>query len=281
MMFSDCESLTSVTIPPSVSLIEAHSFSDCSSLKHIVIPDAASDNPKYGYENLTDDEYGDPFEGCTILQATARSVGMSIKEYFRASYQEKLKEERIQSRVNLLTCLKVNQKMEESRESKKRELYNLYSYGVMVTYGGMVMKDDSGGDIDNGSSSSASSDGDTSSVGDGGGDTSSDNGSSSDGSSTNNNAMIEGLSNEMSPIVMFIRRENVEREEALRREFEIKLEVIRREFEAREKANNKRIEMLELENVLVNQRVDRGGERIDRVTNSMKMNIKVYDVVEV
>ena len=47
MAFSDCTSLTSVTLPDSVTSIGNFAFDDCSSLTSVTIPKAAND---IGYE---------------------------------------------------------------------------------------------------------------------------------------------------------------------------------------------------------------------------------------
>ena len=114
-MFAECSSLTSLTIPSSVSECGGWAFKDCSSLNSIIIPDAAIDNPNFGL-NPNGVTYHDPFKGCTLLEATAKSFNMSVKEYFRASasYQEKLTVERIRPKIILLTCLKVYQEMYEA-----------------------------------------------------------------------------------------------------------------------------------------------------------------------
>ena len=134
-MFSRCSSLTSATIPSSVTECGGWAFKDCSSLKSIIIPDAAIDNPNFGLHPAGG--YHDPFEGCTILEALAKSFDKPVKDYVRASFHEKLKEERIRpkiilltclKKIILLTCLKVYQKMYEApsavaeRERKRRKL---------------------------------------------------------------------------------------------------------------------------------------------------------------
>ena len=129
-MFYDCRNLTSLTIPPSVNEIGGYCFQNCSSLKSIIIPDAAiDDTTTYGLDTDNDDdnEFYDPFEDSTLLEATARSFDMSVTEYFRSSHQKKLKEDRIRFRVVLLTCLDVYQKMYEApsavaERDKRRKL---------------------------------------------------------------------------------------------------------------------------------------------------------------
>ena len=59
--FSCCESLTSVTIPDSVTSICSNAFWDCKSLTSVTIPDSVTSigaNVFYGCESLTDVYYG-------------------------------------------------------------------------------------------------------------------------------------------------------------------------------------------------------------------------------
>ena len=64
--FSDCTSLTSVTIPDSVTLIGFGAFRDCTSLTSVTIPDSVT---KIGYS---------AFEGCTSL--TDVTIGNGVTE---------------------------------------------------------------------------------------------------------------------------------------------------------------------------------------------------------
>ena len=47
--FSDCNSLTSITIPDSVTTIEEYAFSSCDSLRSITIPDSVTTIGDYAF----------------------------------------------------------------------------------------------------------------------------------------------------------------------------------------------------------------------------------------
>jgi len=94
--FYQCSSITSITVPPSVSEMGKIAFYKCRSLKSITIPDAALNNSNYGIIN---GKFWDPFEGCTVLIAIARSLNMSVKEYL-------LHQNRVNRRVAVLFSLK-------------------------------------------------------------------------------------------------------------------------------------------------------------------------------
>ena len=76
--FARCSSISSITIPASVIQISAYAFGDCTSLKSITISDAALNNTNYG---MHDGNYYNPFYGCTLLIAKARSLNMNVREY--------------------------------------------------------------------------------------------------------------------------------------------------------------------------------------------------------
>ena len=96
--FSNCTSLVKVVIPNSVTSLDIRSFYNCSSLTHITIPEAAT----------VEDS---AFDGCTLLLAKSSIYNMSIVEYYRDFYNE-----RIRLRVAVLTSLKVYQEMHGQSE---------------------------------------------------------------------------------------------------------------------------------------------------------------------
>jgi len=72
-------SLSSITVPPSVSSIGALCFYNCRSLKSITISDTALNNNNYGINSIG--HYSDPFGGCTVLIAKSQALNMTVKEY--------------------------------------------------------------------------------------------------------------------------------------------------------------------------------------------------------
>jgi len=91
-------SLVKIVIPNSVTSLDIQSFGYCSSLTHITIPEAA-----------TVHDYA--FNRCTLLLAKSSIYNMSIVEYYRDFYHE-----RIRLRVAVLTSLKVHQEMHGQSE---------------------------------------------------------------------------------------------------------------------------------------------------------------------
>jgi len=117
-MFCGCSSLSSITIPPSVSTISAIS--------------SHSGN------------FYDPFTGCTLLIAKAQALKMPVKEYLLH------RNEKIRPRVTVLICLEVYQRMQEA-ESATRERERLLSnvpgaYEKLIEEGGNRVR--GGGEFD-------------------------------------------------------------------------------------------------------------------------------------
>ena len=84
-----CLSLVSVGIPPSVTSIQGSAFSKCSKLSDITIPMFATVSPT-------------AFLGCTKLEDKSNSYNMSLVEYYRDFYHQRIKE-----RVTVLKSLLV------------------------------------------------------------------------------------------------------------------------------------------------------------------------------
>ena len=84
--------------PKLVISIRYNSFFACSSLTHITIPEAAT-------------VHHTAFSGCTLLHAKSSIYNMSIVEYYRDFYHE-----RVRLRVAVLTSLKVYQEMHGQSE---------------------------------------------------------------------------------------------------------------------------------------------------------------------
>ena len=143
-VFSFCKSLTSVTLPDSISLIKDYTFWDCSSLESIVIPASVTSISGWSFGwsfgcgsalrsviipiNATVD--ANAFRSCTKLEAKSASYNMTVIEYFRDYYHE-----RVKLRVSVLTCLKsINDaRIKRGEEQVKRMKLNC---GISSSVGG-------------------------------------------------------------------------------------------------------------------------------------------------
>ena len=77
--FEDCSSLTSVTIPDSVTSIESWAFEGCSSLTNVTIPNSVTEIGWYAFHNCTSlTIYG---EKGTVAEKYAKDNGFKFVEY--------------------------------------------------------------------------------------------------------------------------------------------------------------------------------------------------------
>ena len=121
--FDACKSLTTATLSDSMSSIPRNTFVDCSSLETINLPASVSSLDWGAFENcsalrsveipINATVDANAFDGCTKLEAKSASYNMTIVEYFRDYYHE-----RVKLRVSVLTCLK---RINEGRMRKVAE----------------------------------------------------------------------------------------------------------------------------------------------------------------
>jgi len=130
-VFNHCKFLTSVTLPNSISSIETGTFGECSSLETIVIPASVTNFGGWSFKDcsalrtinipIAATVDANAFNGCTKLEAKSASHNMTIVEYFRDYYHE-----RVKLRVSVLTCLKsINEaRIRRGEEEVKRMKLN-------------------------------------------------------------------------------------------------------------------------------------------------------------
>ena len=106
-LFDGCSSLVSVVIPHSVTSILLNAFNNCSSLVDITIPEAANVSPS-------------AFLGCSQLEAKSSGYHMTVVQYYRDFYHQRIKE-----RVTVLKSLLVYQEMTEKVPSVPMPTYAL------------------------------------------------------------------------------------------------------------------------------------------------------------
>ena len=95
-VFYKCKELGSVFIPDNVVSIGERCFAGCLGLKSIVIP-------KFAMVHDT------AFDECTLLEAKSRGYNLTVVEYYRDFYHQRIKE-----RVTVLKSLLVYQEMREA-----------------------------------------------------------------------------------------------------------------------------------------------------------------------
>jgi len=143
-VFVFCKFLTSVTLPNSISSIKDCTFFDCLSLESIVLPASIASIGSLAFYNcsalrsviipISTTVDATAFNRCTKLEAKSSSYNMTIVEYFRDYYHE-----RVKLRVSALNCLKsINEaRIRRGEEEVKRmKLSSSSSNSNVVAIGG-------------------------------------------------------------------------------------------------------------------------------------------------